>query len=640
MISILAALVNSGILSALMTLAVWLALRVTPRRALNAATRCAVWWAVLAIAVTLPALYLPRDVSGRVIQREMNGVAEVPFLEGAPPIQRSVNSVEAPLPTTAPRLRPLFPVQLGWQRLPRWTAIAWMVTTVLMLIRLSVSFVLLERRKARAFDMPEPLAARVEEWLSRCGSARKHIRLAASAEISAPMVAGPFRPSILLPTRLLEELGESELDQIGLHEAAHLARGDDYALICQRILEALFALHPVVHWIARRIDLEREIACDDFVVGATGCPRPYATCLTRVVELTGGVRASLVGAAATEERSHLATRVEMLLDKRRHSGTHLLKLRLAAITAALTALVFTASRTPRLVAFAAPPGQTIERPSAAQIPAPPPAPLLPPRIWRRSVDTNLVLFPVSVRDPLNRFVTGLGKNAFRLFEDGVEQEIVQFSSQDGPTSIGIVFDASASMDGKLEQSRQTLADFFKAANPEDEFFLIQFSDRPELISGFSTNTEELEKKLTFGLSGKRALLDAIYSAMFQMKKARNPRKVLIVISAGADNNSRYRPSEIRVLLREVDLQVYTIGASETLAELAEQTGGRHFTFDDSTQLPDLATKMAIGLRTHYVLGYRPRNAPDGKHREVQVKVQSRGLPTLRAFFSAGYSSAP
>jgi Ca-activated chloride channel homolog len=254
-----------------------------------------------------------------------------------------------------------------------------------------------------------------------------------------------------------------------------------------------------------------------------------------------------------------------------------------------------------------------------------------------------VLFPVIVIDPLNRLVTGLGKSAFRLFEDGVEQEIAQFSSQDAPTSIGIVFDASASMGEKLDQSRQALAHFFKTAKPEDEFFLIQFSDRPELISGFTTNTEEIQNKLTFSLSDKRALLDAIYMAMFQMKKAKNPRKALMVISGGGDNNSRYTPTEIGILLRETDLQVYTIGVSDVLAstdhlaQLAEQTGGRHFAGRDSAQLPDVVAKIGVELRNLYVLGYKPSNTtPDGKYREVQVKVQARGLPPLRAFFSAGY----
>src|SRR5260370_42364254 len=100
---------------------------------------------------------------------------------------------------------------------------------------------------------------------------------------------------------------------MGLHEAAHLARGDDVALVLQRLLQAVFALHPVVHWIARRIDLEREIACDDFVVEATGQPRPYAACLTRVVELTGGGRTS-PGPAAAERAPPAASRRGMLLE--------------------------------------------------------------------------------------------------------------------------------------------------------------------------------------------------------------------------------------------------------------------------------------------------------------------------------------
>ena len=625
MTSVLAALVNGGILSALVTIAVWLALRVTPRRVLNAATRYAVWWVALAIAVTLPALYLPREVARRVPPHEADPTVASPPANprgaGSRPAQFGADGPLAGRERREPAPRwPRFPVELAGGRSPRWIVVAWILTTVLMLVRLSLSCALLERRKTRAFDAPEPLAARAEEWLSRCGSARRRVRLAVSTEISAPIVAGPFRPSILLPARLLEQLGECEVDQIGLHEAAHLARGDDYALICQRVLEAVFALNPVVHWIARRIDLEREIACDDFVIAATGRPRPYAACLTRVVELTGGVRASLVGAAAAEERSHLATRVEMLLDKNRHTGTHLLKVRMAAIGAAMAALACVAARAPGLVAFAAPPAQ----------------------ISQPRTTTKLVRVPVTVTDPLNRFVTGLGKNTFRLFEDDVEQEIVQFSSQDAPLSIGFVFDASASMGEKLELSRQTLAHFFKTANPEDEFFLIEFSDRPDLISGFTTNREEIQNKLTFNLSDKRALLDAIYMAMFQMKKAKNPRTALIVISAGGDNNSRYTPGEIRILLRETDLQVYTIGLSEVLlTELAEQTGGRHFAVDDSAQLPEVAAKIGIELRNHYVLGYRPQNAaPDGKYRKVQVKVQARGLPPLRAFFHAGYYSTP
>jgi len=126
-------------------------------------------------------------------------------------------------------------------------------------------------------------------------------------------------------------------------------------------------------------------------------------------------------------------------------------------------------------------------------------------------------------------------------------------------------------------------------------------------------------------------------AVHQMKKAKNPRKALLVISGGRDNNSRYTVGEIRVLLREADLRVDSIGVSEGIA-LAEYTGGRHFAVDDLAQLPEVVAKICIELRNLYVLGYRPQNTTyDGKYRRVRVKVvQPRGLPPLRPFFSAGY----
>src|SRR4051794_14565086 len=161
------------------------------------------------------------------------------------------------------------------------------------------------------------------------------------------------------------------------------------------------------------------------------------------------------------------------------------------------------------------------------------------------VDTTLVLIPVTVTDPLNRFVTGLDKENFRIFEDKSEQKVAQFSSEDAPLSVGIVFDCSGSMGPKLEKSRRAVAQFFKTANPQDEFFLVQFNDRPELVNGFTTSLEEIQNRLTFTQSkGRTALLDAIYLALHQMKKAKNPRKALLIISDGGDNSSRYTESEI------------------------------------------------------------------------------------------------
>src|SRR5262249_37473101 len=162
------------------------------------------------------------------------------------------------------------------------------------------------------------------------------------------------------------------------------------------------------------------------------------------------------------------------------------------------------------------------------------------------VDTTLVQINVTVTDPLNRFVTGLEKEHFRLFEEKVEQIITDFSSEDAPLSIGLVFDTSGSMGSKLQKSRQAAAQFFKTANPEAEFSLVKSTARPTLVSGFTTDTEELQNRLTFTQSkGRTALLDGVYLAMNTMKKARNPRKAILIISDGGDNSSRYTESEIK-----------------------------------------------------------------------------------------------
>jgi Ca-activated chloride channel homolog len=271
------------------------------------------------------------------------------------------------------------------------------------------------------------------------------------------------------------------------------------------------------------------------------------------------------------------------------------------------------------------------------------------------VDSTLVLIPVTVTDPLNRFVTGLEKENFKLLEDKQPQEITQFSSEDAPLSVGVVFDCSGSMGHKLDKSRQAVAQFFKLANPEDEFFLVQFNDSANLIQAFTRNLEEIQNKLAFTQSkGRTALLDAVYMAVHEMKKAKNPRKALLLISDGGDNSSRYSEAEIKALVKEADVQIYAIGIYESassrsrtpeetsgpalLTEIAEQTGGRQYQVDDLNELPDVAAKIGVELRNQYILGYSPKNLTrDGKYRRVQVKlVQPHGMPLLRSFWKQGY----
>jgi VWFA-related protein len=211
------------------------------------------------------------------------------------------------------------------------------------------------------------------------------------------------------------------------------------------------------------------------------------------------------------------------------------------------------------------------------------------------------------------------------------------------------------MGPKLQKSRQAAAEFFKTSNPSDEFFLVQFNDRPELSVPFTTDTAKIQSALTFTQSkGRTALLDSVYLAMHEMKKARNPRKALLIISDGGDNSSRYTETEIKNAVREADVQIFAIGIYESMAgrgrtpeeaagpglltDLAEQTGGRPYAVENVAELPDIAAKIGIELRNEYILGYTPKNRErDGKYRKVLVKLnQPRGLPPLKAFFRLGY----
>ena len=271
-------------------------------------------------------------------------------------------------------------------------------------------------------------------------------------------------------------------------------------------------------------------------------------------------------------------------------------------------------------------------------------------------DTNLVLVPVTVCDPFNRPVTGLEKEHFKVFDDKVEQTITHFAMDDEPVAVGLVFDVSGSMGPKLQKSRQAAAAFFKTANPDDEFFLVEFNDTPKLEVPLTQNVEEIQNHLTFAQSkGRTALLDAIFLAMHELKKSKKNRKALLIISDGGDNSSRYSEAEVRTLVREADVLIYAIGVFEPyglrsrtpeesagpglLNDLCEQTGGRHLPADVN-ELPDIAAKIGVELRNRYVLGYSPTNpSRDGRYHTLQVKVitpKELKLPVLRTYFRHGY----
>jgi Ca-activated chloride channel homolog len=271
------------------------------------------------------------------------------------------------------------------------------------------------------------------------------------------------------------------------------------------------------------------------------------------------------------------------------------------------------------------------------------------------VETTLVLIPVAVTDSLNRFVLGLQKDQFHLLEDSVEQNVAHFSGEDAPLSVGLVFDESGSMDYKLRTSQAAVAQFLKTMNADDEAFLVEFSDSAKLTVGFTAHTEEIQDALKKAQpGGLTAMLDAINLAVREMKKARNSRKAIVIISDGGDNHSQYTSAEIESLVREADVQIYAMGVFEPslpfglsaeevsgprlLSEIATQTGGRAFAAALTSDLPSVASRIAVELRNQYVLGYYPKNqARDGKFRHVEVKVtQPRGVSTLKAHWRLGY----
>jgi Ca-activated chloride channel homolog len=303
-----------------------------------------------------------------------------------------------------------------------------------------------------------------------------------------------------------------------------------------------------------------------------------------------------------------------------------------------------------------PPGETTQpagAPAGAEAPAATGKDALkvhPGSFIRMNVD--MVLVPVTVTDPMNRLVTGLEREDFQVFEGGGQQQIRTFAAEDAPVSIGIIFDLSGSMTSKLIRARESILQFIKTANPQDEFFVIGFNDRPELIEDFTSSVEDIQARLATVRSGHRtALLDAIYYGLVKMREARHERKAILVVSDGGDNRSRYTEGELRAQVRESDVEIYSIGifdpyaptpeertGPQLLDELSEQTGGRLFRVDDIAEMGDIAEKISTELRNQYVIGYRPKDLTrDGKWRKVKVKVSPpQGLPPLTVHARTGY----
>jgi len=272
------------------------------------------------------------------------------------------------------------------------------------------------------------------------------------------------------------------------------------------------------------------------------------------------------------------------------------------------------------------------------------------------VDVSLVLVPVTITDARERLIVGLKPKDFEVFDGKSRQEIRHFSSEDGPISLGVILDLSGSMNSKIERAREAVLAFLKSANPQDEFFLITFADRPQLLTDFTNSVEDVQAQLLYTIpKGRTALLDAIYMGVTKMRQAKYSKRALLIISDGGDNHSRYTERDIRSLVKEADVMLYGVGIYDRtfatteerfgpllLSDITEITGGRTFTIDNPNYLPAVAKLVGAQLRNQYVIGYRPENAPrDGKWHKIKIKLRAlKGLPPLHVAAKMGYYAPP
>ena len=270
---------------------------------------------------------------------------------------------------------------------------------------------------------------------------------------------------------------------------------------------------------------------------------------------------------------------------------------------------------------------------------------------RISVDSSLVLVPVRVTDAIGAPIVGLNKENFQVYEDNVEQTVTHFSLEDAPISVGVLFDSSGSMRNKMRQSADAVKAFLHSANPADEFFLVEFSERPKLAVPFTGDAGEILQQVSHTRPfGRTSLLDAIQVALKQMKSAQNRRKAIVILSDGGDNRSRFTRGAIREAVLESDVQLYAIGifadveagkltpeergGPQLLSTLADDSGGRLYTVSSLDELAAVGSRIGDDLRTQYLLGYASSNTVrDGKYRHIKLKVTS---PDLRANYRQGY----
>lgn len=274
------------------------------------------------------------------------------------------------------------------------------------------------------------------------------------------------------------------------------------------------------------------------------------------------------------------------------------------------------------------------------------------------VNTDLITLTVTVTDTYGRYVSGLSKKAFTILDEKQPQEITFFSDDDSPVSVGVIFDVSGSMSGeKIKNAREALSKFIQTSHNSDEYFLIAFNSRAQLLLDKTRDGNAVLDKLTFvQTKNNTALYDACYLGVEKVQRGLHPKRALLLISDGQDNNSRYTFNELRRLLKESDVVLYGVGilsggdsgsalgmeGQGILDELASVSGGKAFFPRSALEMDDIFEQIALELRHQYSIGYKPSNfSNDGKWRKIKVKVTPpRGLPRLFVRSKEGYYAIP
>ncbi|MDQ6930865.1 MAG: M56 family metallopeptidase, partial [Candidatus Eremiobacteraeota bacterium] len=352
---VVAVMFNSIWEDAILVFAVWLLLRAI--REVNASTRYFSWLVTMIAAVVLPVITtIPQTTFQPAASAQAAAHATVAARHDAVPQAGHRSNAHATgsaprlvgpatgTPAAVSRFRTPERLQL---HVPSWLATllfcAWILIAVFIAGRLAFDLYLLERLKRDSLPLPVAFRDTMEQWVEAAYGNARDVRICVSDRIEVPVAVGLFDSMILLPQHLLDELSAGELDRISLHELAHLHRRDDWTNSVQRFAQTVLFFNPAVRFIGSNLDLEREVACDDWVLSRTGDVRPYATCLTRLAELTAWPHRPLAAPGVFVTRKGISVRIERLLNKRRNSRVQVAYGVPAAVTGALVAFFILAN---------------------------------------------------------------------------------------------------------------------------------------------------------------------------------------------------------------------------------------------------------------------------------------------------------